>query len=140
MLQNRSIPRATVIPVLSYPDVTQAATWLCDTFGFSVRLRISNHRAQLNVGDAAVILREMRPSEVGAALGLGYSVMVRVEDVDAHYTWAKDHGALITHAPETYPYGERQYHAEDFAGHSWTFSQSVADADLADWGGTAEQL
>jgi len=35
MLSNRSIPRATVIPVLAYPDVNQAAAWLCDAFGFS---------------------------------------------------------------------------------------------------------
>jgi uncharacterized glyoxalase superfamily protein PhnB len=63
MLANRSIPAATVIPVLSYPDVNQAATWLCDAFGFSVRLRIGTHRIQLNVGNAAVILREMRPNE-----------------------------------------------------------------------------
>ena len=38
MLSNRSIPRATVIPVLAYPDVNRATTWLCDAFGFSVRL------------------------------------------------------------------------------------------------------
>jgi len=54
MLSNRSIPRATVIPVLAYPDVTKAAAWLCDAFGFNVRLRIGNHRVQLNVGDGAV--------------------------------------------------------------------------------------
>jgi len=40
MLSNRSIPRAIVIPVIAYPDVNQAAAWLCDAFGFSVRLRI----------------------------------------------------------------------------------------------------
>src|ERR1035438_4770242 len=68
MISNRSIPRATVIPVLAYPDVNQAAAWLCDAFGFSVRLRIGNHRVQLNVGDGAVIVREMRPNEVNAAL------------------------------------------------------------------------
>ena len=44
MLANRSIPRATVIPVLAYPDVNQAAAWLCDAFGFSVRLRIGAPR------------------------------------------------------------------------------------------------
>ncbi len=57
---NRSIPSATVIPVLAYPDVNQAAAWLCDAFGFSVRLRIGDHRVQLNVGDGAVIVRELR--------------------------------------------------------------------------------
>ncbi len=84
MLSNRSIQRATVIPVIAYPDVNQAAAWLCDAFGFSVRLRIGNHRVQLNVGDGAVTVREMRPNEVNAPLGIGHSITVRVEDADAH--------------------------------------------------------
>ncbi len=37
--------------------------------------------------------------------------------------------------PTDYPYGERQYTAEDLGGHRWTFSQSLADADPADWAG-----
>jgi len=53
MLANRSIPRCTVIPELAYPDIGEAIDWLCDAFGFSLRLRIGNHRAQLNVGDGA---------------------------------------------------------------------------------------
>jgi uncharacterized glyoxalase superfamily protein PhnB len=140
MLSNRSIPRATVIPVLAYPDVHQAAAWLCDAFGFSVRLRIGNHRVQLNVGDGAVIVREMRENETNAGLGMGCSVTIRVADADAHRERAMAHGARITQDPVTQPYGERQYNAIDFAGHSWTFSQSVVDVDPQDWGGTAEQL
>ena len=140
MLSNRSIPRATVIPTLAYPDVNQAAAWLCNAFGFSVRVSMGSHRAQLNAGDGAVIVREMRPNELNATLGVGHSVMLRVEDADAHCQWARDHGARITKEPATYPYGERQYNAEDFAGYSWTFSQSVADVHPRDWGGVAEKL
>lgn len=137
---NRSIPRATVIPVLAYPDVNQAATWLCDAFGFSIRLRIGDHRVQLNVGDGAVIVRELRPNEFNAQLGIGHSVTIRIEDADAHCERAKARGARITQEPLTQPYGERQYNAEDFAGYSWTFSQSVADIHPTEWGGTPEQL
>lgn len=140
MLSNRSIPRATVIPVLAYPDVHQAAAWLCDAFGFSVRLRIGDHRVQLNAGDGAVIVRELRSNEFNAPLGVGHSVTIRVEDADAHCDRAKARGARITQEPVTHPYGERQYNAEDFAGHSWTFSQSAADVHPAEWGGTAENL
>jgi uncharacterized glyoxalase superfamily protein PhnB len=140
MLSNRSIPRATVIPVLAYPDVNKAAAWLCDAFGFSVRLRIGNHRVQLNAGDGAVIVREMRLNEVNAALGVGCSITVRIENADAHCKRARSNGARITQDPVTYPYGERQYNAVDSAGYSWTFSQSVADAHPQDWGGTAERL
>lgn len=140
MLSNRSIPRATVIPVLAYPDVNQAAAWLCDAFGFSVRLRIGDHRVQLNVGDGAVTVREMRQAEDNAALGVGCSITVRIQDIDAHCTRARDHGARITQDPVTHMYGERQYNAIDFAGYSWTFSESVADVHPQDWGGTPEQL
>ncbi len=140
MLLNRSIPRATVIPVLAYRDVTEAVAWLCDAFGFTVRLRIGTHRVQLNVGDGAVTVREMRAAEGDAALGAGCSITVRVEDVDAHCNCAKDHGAKIIEGPVTHPYGERQYNAIDFAGYSWTFSQSISDVHPQEWGGTAEQL
>lgn len=140
MLSNRSIPRATVIPVLAYPDVNQAAAWLCDAFGFTVRIRIGNHRVQLNMGDGAVILREVRPNEIDAPLGIGHSITIRVEDADAHCSRARNHGARITQSPATHPYGERQYNAEDLAGHSWTFSQSMADTHPEEWGGTAEHL
>lgn len=140
MLSNRSIPAVTVIPVLAYPDVNKAAAWLCDAFGFTVRLRIGNHRVQLNVGDGAVIVREMRPNELNAVLGLGCSVTIRVEDADAHCNRARGKGAQITESPVTHPYGERQYNAVDFAGHSWTFSQSMVDVHPSDWGGTAGQL
>jgi len=133
LLSNRFCPDATVIPVLAYPDALQAAAWLCEAFGFSIRIRVGSHRVQMNVGDGAVILRELRPHEIGAPLSIGHSVMVRVEDVDAHYAHAKAHGALIEDEPETYPYGERQYVAEDPAGRSWTFSQSVADVDPDAW-------
>jgi uncharacterized glyoxalase superfamily protein PhnB len=140
MLSNRSIPSAIVIPVLAYPDVNEAAAWLCEAFGFSVRLRIGSHRVQLNVGEGAVIVREMRPNEAAERLGEGQSVTVRVEDADAHCERARGHGARITQDPVTLPYGERQYNAEDYVGHSWTFSQSVADVHPEEWGGIAEQL
>lgn len=140
MVPNRSVPSARVIPVLAYPDVHAAAAWLCEAFGFTVRLRIADHRVQLNVGDAAVIVREMREGEHSTALGTGHSVLVRVEDVDAHCQRAKAHGAEVTVAPTTHAFGERQYSADDFAGHSWTFSQSVADVHPSEWGGAAELL
>ncbi len=61
---------------------------------------------------------------------------IRVADADAHCSQARAHGARVTQEPMTYPYGERQYNAEDFAGHSWTFSQSVADKHPEEWGGS----
>ena len=59
MLTNRSMPRSTVIPQLPYPDVRGAAAWLCDAFGFSIRILMGNHRAQLNVSDGAIVVTEL---------------------------------------------------------------------------------
>ncbi|GGA63227.1 glyoxalase [Edaphobacter acidisoli] len=140
MLNNKSIQRATVIPVLAYSNVHQAAAWLSAAFGFTVRLRIGDHRVQLNVGDGALTVRELRANEFNAPLGVGCSITIRVDDADAHCAHARAHGAQITQEPTTHPYGERQYNATDFAGYAWTFSQSVADVHPQDWGGTAENL
>jgi len=124
------MPDATVIPVLGYADVLEAADWLCESFGFAVRLRIADHRVQLVHGGGAVVVTrgEGRP-------GASHSLLVRVEDADAHCERAAAHGAVIVSPPTEYPYGERQYTAEDPGGHRWTFSQTVADADPAEWGG-----
>jgi uncharacterized glyoxalase superfamily protein PhnB len=124
---NRSMPASGVIPVLAYPDVRQAVEWLCAAFGFAERLRIGDHRSQLVFGDGAVV--------VAGGTASPASVMVRVEDAAAHHRRAAAAGARILAPPADYPYGERQYTAEDPAGHRWTFSQSVADVDPADWGG-----
>jgi len=136
MLANRSMPRCTVIPELAYPDIGEAIDWLCGAFGFTLRLRIADHRAQLNVGDGAVVLIEQRVASGHDS----HSVMVRVEDVGRHYEIASQRGAKVLRSPADYPYGERQYSVEDFAGHHWTFSQSVADVDPQEWGGTPGML
>lgn len=137
MQANRSMPPGPVIPELAYPDVASAADWLCRTFGFSVRLRIADHRIQLAVGDGAVVATRVPGDGFLAQLPVqqGHATMVRVEDVVAHHARAAANGARILSSPIDYPYGERQYTALDPAGHVWTFSQSIADVDPAEWGG-----
>ena len=138
MRANRSIPSATVIPVLIYPDVREAVSWLGEAFGFVERVRIGeDHRSQLSFGDGAVIIgdvrKERRPPRAGEVT---HSVMVRVDDVDAHCERARAHGARVVMEPTDFEYGERQYAAEDPAGHHWTFSETIADVAPEAWGGT----
>jgi uncharacterized glyoxalase superfamily protein PhnB len=135
LLTNRSMPQSTVIPELPYPDIGAAIAWLVAAFGFTLRVRIGDHRAQLNVGDGAVVLTER--SEGDESVG---SVMVRVDDIDAHHQRSLQQGARITRAPADHPYGERQYNAVDLAGHRWTFSQSIFDVAPEGWGGTSGTL
>jgi uncharacterized glyoxalase superfamily protein PhnB len=134
---NRSIPKATVVPVLIYPDVREAVAWLGAAFGFVEHVRIGErHRAQLGFGDGAVIVADVRGSRRPPRPGESTSsVLVRVEDAHAHCEHAREHGARIVMEPTDFEYGERQYHAEDLAGHQWTFSQTLADTAPEDWGG-----
>jgi uncharacterized glyoxalase superfamily protein PhnB len=139
MKPNRSIPAPTVVPVLIYPDVREAVAWLGAAFGFVERVRIGeNHRAQLRFGDGAVIIGEVRHDPRPPRSGeVTHSVMVRVEDVRAHFERARAHGARILEEPTDFPYGERQYRSEDLAGHQWTFSETLADIAPEDWGGAS---
>jgi uncharacterized glyoxalase superfamily protein PhnB len=137
MRSNRSIPGATVIPELVYPDVRAAVEWLTAAFGFAERVRIGeSHRSQLRVGDGALIVadeygerRAPRPGETS------HEVMVRVEDARGHCERARRHGARILSEPKDHVYGERQYSAEDPFGHRWTFTESIADVAPEEWGG-----
>jgi uncharacterized glyoxalase superfamily protein PhnB len=139
MQTNRSIPAATVIPVLIYPDVRAAVAWLSDAFGFSERVKIGeDHRSQMRVGDGAVIIgdvrRDRRPPRPGEVTS---SVVVRVEDASAHCEHARAQGARILMDPTDFEYGERQYEAEDPWGHQWTFSETLRDVAPEEWGGVA---
>jgi uncharacterized glyoxalase superfamily protein PhnB len=137
--RNRSIPWATVIPVLVYPDVREAVGWLEAAFGFVERVQIGeDHRAQLSFGDGgglivADVRHDRRLPRPGEETG---RVMVRVDDASAHCERARANGAKILMEPRDFEYGERQYEAEDPAGHRWTFSQTLRDAAPEDWGGT----
>jgi uncharacterized glyoxalase superfamily protein PhnB len=134
---NQSIPSSTVIPVLIYPDVRQAVAWLNTAFGFEERVRIGEaHRSQLRVGDEAVIVADVRHDRVSPRRGeITHYVMVRVADVNSHYERARASGARILMEPTDFEYGERQYTAEDPAGHQWTFSETLADVAPKEWGG-----
>lgn len=137
MPRNRSIPNSTVIPVLIYPDVREAVDWLGRAFGFRERLQIGeHHRSQLEVGDGAVIIGDVRGSRRPPRAGeVTHSVVIRVEDATAHCERARANGAKIIEPLTDHEYGERQYTAEDFSGHQWTFSETLRDVDPSEWGG-----
>ena len=131
------MPAAPVIPVLIYPDVREAVAWLSAAFGFSERVRIGdNHRAQLRFGDGGLIVGDVRGDRRPPRPGeVTHSVMVRVQDARAHCERARENGARILMEPTDFQYGERQYSAEDPAGHQWTFSETLADVVPEEWGG-----
>ena len=138
MLSNRSIPQATVIPVLVYPDVRAAVDWLSTAFGFREQVRIGDgHRSQLRVGDdGGVIVADAHGQQQAPAPGaVTHVIKVRVPDVDAQLERARAAGARVLQEPTEFPYGERECTVEDLAGHRWQLTQTVRDVAPEEWGG-----
>jgi uncharacterized glyoxalase superfamily protein PhnB len=141
MTQNRSMPPGTIIPELAYADVDAAAAWLCNTFGFTERMRIANHRRQLVYRDESIIVVAYRGenmpnlSDVVVTAPFTHSILMCVENIDQHFERVKGRGAKVLTSPQTYPFGERQYTVEDIGGHEWTFTESCSDISPEEWGG-----
>jgi uncharacterized glyoxalase superfamily protein PhnB len=127
-----------------YRDAGKAIEWLCDAFGFEVRLRVDGEggrveHSELTFGDGLVMVAtsgikdktggdHREPAEVGGANT--QSLAVYVDDVDAHCARARAAGARITYEPATSDYGEeywadRSYECVDPGGHRWWFMQRL---------------
>ena len=135
MRYNRSVPPCPVIPNIIYPDPGFAAEWLCKAFGFTVRLRIANHRIQMRAGEGCFTIAEGNVTPNNSCF-----IQVRVEDVPEHCERARQAGAKILTEPKDHMYGERQYNAADFYGHKWDFTETIADVEPESWGGTSVNL
>ncbi|MDA8261386.1 MAG: VOC family protein [Actinomycetota bacterium] len=137
MMRNRSVPPPTVVPVLVYPDVVAAVAFLSAAFGFVERTRIGEgHRAQLAIGEeGAIIVADKGAGRVPPQPGgLTHLVRVRVNDVEAAFARARDHGAKVVEAPVDREYGERDCTLEDLAGHRWQLAETLADVAPEEFG------
>ncbi len=63
------------------------------------------------------------PRSVGAATA---SVVVMVDDVDAHHGHAAARGAEVVYEPVDQPYGYREYSARDLEGGLWSFMKELS--------------
>jgi len=133
------MPDCVIIPELAYQDVGEAVAWLCEKFGFEVRLLMGNHRAQLQFGQGAVIVTQRTAGNANEKPESLQALMVRVSGIERYHERAVGSGVKILRPIADYPYGERQYTVEDIGGHIWTFSQTIADVDPASWGGVLNQ-
>lgn len=130
-----------------YEDAGKAIDWLCEAFGFEVRLHIEGEggrieHSELTYGDGLVMVgtcgpkpgREKAPAFLSprTAKGNTQSLLVFVDDVDAHCARSRAAGAAIVDEPTVHDYGEdywadRTYAATDLEGHLWWFTQRVRD-------------
>jgi len=131
-----------VVPMIAYEDGIAALEWLARAFGFTERRRAQGPdgrltHGEMTTGEGIVMLATPTPDYQGPKKHREHcdaarrwstvpwiidGVLVFVDDLDAHFTRAKDSGATILSEPE----GEssnRLYRAEDPEGHRWMFMQ-----------------
>ena len=134
MIQNPPPGMPQICPYLIYADVKRALVWLADVFGFEKRFELPNPEgeithAEMTLGTGVIMLgppcdeRGTRPP--GELNGASYNLFVYVDDVDAHYRHAKEHGAVNIGEPVDVFWGDRIYSAQDCEGHHWTFAQCI---------------
>jgi uncharacterized glyoxalase superfamily protein PhnB len=140
-----SWPRLT--SALVYRDAAKAIDWLCDAFGFAVRLKVEGEggrieHSELTLGDGVIMVAQERgksddrswrtqlrsPASLGGANT--QTLMAYVDDAEAHCSKARASGARIAEEPATHDYGEdhwadRSYGAFDIEGHFWWFTQRL---------------
>lgn len=129
-----------------YRDAAAAIEWLCDAFGFEVRLKVVGENglvehSELVYGDGVVMISQERlgsgrrckdsmRSPQSLAGANTQCLMFFVDDADAHCGHARSRGASIVEEPASHDYGEeywadRSYGALDPEGHLWWITQRV---------------
>ena len=130
-----------------YQDAAKAIDWLCDAFGFELRLKVEGEpgeiiHSELTYGDGVVMVsqeRKVSPDRpwrlnLCCLLSVGgantQSLMIYVDDAKAHCEHARSRGATIIDEPSTHDYGDDywadiSYGAEDIEGHQWWITQRL---------------
>jgi|SRR5262245_9934276 len=136
-----------VTPMLAYEDGAAAIDFLTSAFGFTEQERFQDDdgtvtHAELETGNGTIMLATPSPDYVSPKRLRELSaearkmaevpfvidgVLVDVDDVDSHFSRARDAGATILSEPQDVPdVGIRHYRVEDPEGHRWMFSQELS--------------
>jgi uncharacterized glyoxalase superfamily protein PhnB len=128
-----------------YDDPRAAIDWLCQAFGFEVRLKVEGDggkivHSELLFGDGVVMVAGTQgdepwqklyrsPKNIGG--GITQALAFFVDDADQHHARAVAAGAKIIREPRTDDYGadywsDRTYGATDLEGHLWWFMQRIS--------------
>ncbi len=127
--------RQRIVPALSYDDAPAMIEFLCRAFGFEERFRLDmpdgsvGHASLVYDGEEVTLATAYPEGGLGGPGRLPHlhaSVMVYVDDVDAHHARAAAEGANIMQEPEDQFYGDRTYRAVDPEGGNWWFHQEIA--------------
>jgi uncharacterized glyoxalase superfamily protein PhnB len=132
-----------------YQNAAAAIDWLCDAFGFEVRIKIEGENgriehSELTYGEGLIMVAQESPESAhGWKRALrspksleganSQSIMVFVDDAQAHCAHARSRGAWIVEEPTVHDYGEAywadmSYCALDPEGHIWWITQRLRSA------------
>jgi uncharacterized glyoxalase superfamily protein PhnB len=122
----------TVTPYLLYEDGDAAIDFLTRAFGFRevermtgaagglhAELEVDANGARIYLGSPTGGFRN--PAEVGQTS----LVYVVVDEVDRHYTRARNAGATIVEELTDLEFGHRRYTCDDPQGHEWSFASEI---------------
>ena len=133
MTNEGALPALT--PFITYEETDAAVEWLAPAFGLVPGLTMRDeagriNHADLRLGDAVIALGRPYPpmhSQSPRALGGASTshLYIDVDDVDAHFSRAREAGAEIIAEPHDEPYGDRTYRVADLEGHTWRFAQRL---------------
>ncbi|MEM8975069.1 MAG: VOC family protein [Pseudomonadota bacterium] len=134
---------SAVSPFLRYEEPEEAATWLCEAFGFKVGNIERETDGQLicitlDAGSSTIVIGPVdgtqldgllvQPAEVG---GFGtQTCYAHVADVQAHYEQAAAVGANIEVEPDAADDGSMFYLCRDPEGHLWSFGTMSFSPDI----------
>ncbi len=149
MVQNPPDGSQRIVPYLNYADPKAAIAFLCRAFGFEQGLIFEapdgsvGHCELLLGGETLMLAGEFAEGGLSSPRSLGgvhASVLVYVDDVDAHYEHAKSAGAQIVQEPAEQFYGDRTYRALDPEGVGWDFHQPTREVTPAEMAAAAAAM
>lgn len=129
-----------IASALYYDNPRAAIEWLCRAFGFRVRIQVEGEggailHSELELADGLIMVadakRKPRCASPRSLQGTNtQSLMVYVDDAEAHCRHAREQGAVILTEPMVADYGDeywadRCYEAEDLEGHRFWFAERV---------------
>jgi PhnB protein len=129
----------SVTPYLIVKNAAAALEFYKKAFGAVELMRFPGPggkimHAEVKIGDSPVMLADEMPEEghVGPQTlgGVGVSMMLYVEDVDARFAQAIAAGATIKRAVQDQFYGDRSGTLVDPFGHVWSISTHKEDVSM----------
>jgi uncharacterized glyoxalase superfamily protein PhnB len=128
-------PAAALVPYVCVSDSAAAIDWYVAVFDAVETVRYVGDdgrigHAEVSIGSARLMLSDEYP-EIGVVGpqtlgGTPFTLNLNVDDVDAVWALAIEHGADGERPPADQPYGERSCTFRDPSGHRWMVQTTIA--------------